>query len=436
MFGKRKQDRKHRFAEESLGDDALDDEARPDPEDPELAAALLQLGRNRHAPLVDPPPFDASESDALSELDPPSPLDASSGLDAPVGLDAPSDPVESLEPPDQEVPDVPDEDDIPNGWGRAAVPTAAMLAEPERGQPSPSSVGEGDAVAAMRRERAKVAALEAGLRQAQDEAQELRAQLKQLQAASKVTETVDGQAATARADELEESLRASQGRVEELTSELEALRAASGDVDAAAKTVLELQSTVSALTAELEQSRAEAAAAGAALERIEREAKDPDVSVAAAEARAEKLAAEIEKLRAEAASASAQVELSRRGSDQEMALRAALEKAQASHAQAEAVLAENRRLASDLAANLQSQEGLIFALTGLQTEVTEQRAWFEAQIAQLGQADNQQTGVIKALQAAVQERDIELQVLRQQLLEAEAKRAEEAAAFVAALESQ
>jgi len=441
MFGKRKEDRKHRFAEEGLGE-APDEEARPEPDDevrpeaadPELAAALMQLGLNRHAPLADPPPDQTSEFGARRETDRLSELDVPSELDEPSGLDEPSEQAESAEPEDEDVPDVPADVGVPQELGRSVVPTAAMLAEPEAVESAPASIGEVATYAAMRRERARAAEQEAALRKAQDEAQELRAQLKQLQAAAKTTETADGQADTARTDELEESLRASQARVDELTAELEGLRAASGNLDAAGKSVVELQSKVSALTAELEQSRSEAAAAGVALERIEREAKDRDASVVAAEERAEQLAAELEKVRAEAAKRPDQVARLQRDADREKALRAALEQAQTSHEKAEAFLADNRQLASDLAANLKSQEGLIFALTGLQAEVAEQRAWFEAQIANVGEAESQRAGVVEALQTALQDRDIELQVLRQQLLEAEAKRAEEAAAFVAALE--
>jgi len=473
MFGKRNQDRKHRFAEEGAGD-SPDVEARPEAADPELAAALVQLGLNRHAPLVEKPDTEASEPAA------------------------PDDSIESRESLEQ---DVPDEANVPSQPAHSAVPTAAMLAEPEPepefGSQSkaadlePTSVGEVATYAALRRERAKVVEQEAALRQAQDEASALKSELKNLRAAAKATEGVDVQAATTRANELEQSLLESEGRVEELTAaietlqstdadaqlkaaqeraselersqaesqrrveeltaEVEALRSASGDIDvselrsaaeraaaeradAAERSVQDLQSKVSALTADLERSRAEAAAAGVALDRIKREAKDEGGALAEAEERAERLAAEVEKLRAELAMGPAQVERLRRDGDREKTLRAAMEQAQASHAQAEAVLADNRRLASDLAANLQSQEGLIFALAGLQAEVTEQRAWFEEQIAHGGEAEGQQTGVIDALQAAIQDRDVELQVLRQQLLEVEAKRAEEAAAFVAALE--
>ncbi len=45
MFGKRKDDHKHRFGE------LADPEVPQDPDDADLAEALKQLGRNRHAPL-------------------------------------------------------------------------------------------------------------------------------------------------------------------------------------------------------------------------------------------------------------------------------------------------------------------------------------------------------------------------------------------------
>jgi hypothetical protein len=50
--------------------------------------------------------------------------------------------------------------------------------------------------------------------------------------------------------------------------------------------------------------------------------------------------------------------------------------------------------------------------------------------------EGQQAGVVDALQAAVKERDAQLDAMRQQLLDVEAKRAEEAAEFVAALDRQ
>ena len=430
MFGKRRQDHKHRYAEE-VTDDVPEDDARPGSDDPQLAEALFQLARNRHAPLVEP----------LSESRPeerPAP-------------NAPSSPDEAAKPGESSGQDEPPASDRgAKGRAHAGVPTAAMLAEPES-QPEgieakPDSVDETATYAALRRERAKVVEQDAALQKARDEIASLRAELKRGQSAA-AERSADAQAAS-RANELDQSLRESQKRVEKLTAELTEYRKTPGDKDAAAltaaveradaaeRTVAELKSKVSTLTAELERSRSEAAAAAVALERFTREAKDQDGTVAAAEERAERLAAEVERLRAEAAKGPAQVERLRREADRESAMRAALEQAQASHAQAQAVLADNRRLASDLAAKLQSQEGLIAALTGLQTEVTEQRGWFEAQIANQRDAESQQASLVESLQAAIQDRDVELELLRQQLLEAEAKRAEEAAAFVAALDRQ
>jgi hypothetical protein len=445
MFGKRKQDHKHRYAEEGLGD-LPEDDARLAPDDPELAAALLQLGRNAHAPLPEPPPVEVNEMGAPNELDEPKDMDARSKSDEPKDMGAPN---ELDEPKDMDARSKSDEPSpqdgshksvgvpAPNGPARAAVPTAADLAEPEPDpdsevvRPEPSSVGEVATYSALRRERAKVAEQEAALRSATDEVASLKAELKQVRVAAAGTQPADVQGPTARTDELEQSLKESQGRIDELTAEVDRLQSTDSD-----EQVKELRSKVSALTAELERSRSEAAASGVALERVEREVKDQERTVAAAEERAEQLAAEIKQLRAEAAKGPAQVERLRREAEREKALRAALEQAQATHAQAEAALADNHQLASNLAANLQSQEGLITALIGLQAEVTEQRAWFEAQLANLREMESQQTSVVDTLQAAIQDRDLELELVRQQLLEAEAKRAEEAAAFVAALEGQ
>lgn len=458
MFGKRKEDRKHRFADE-VSDDLPAAESPPElGDDPELAAALLELGRNRHAPLPEPLSPETNEANEASE-----PADSSDQAQ-PAEPDEPGDSAESPEP---EAPPV-----SFNAPGRPVVQTAAMLAEPEpETQPEPTSVGEVATYAALRRERSRAVEQEAALQKANDQVETLKAELKQLRRAAPATDAADVQAAKDRADELEQSLRDAQSRIEELTAEVERLRSAdegdeltaarervasltaeldralgsSGTQDdqtraaldraqAADRTAADLQSTVATLKAELEQARSEAAAAGVALERLEREAKDQENAVATAEERADRLSAEIEQLRIAMAKGPAQVERLRRDAEREHTLRAALEQAQASQAKAEAALADNLRLASDLLSNLQSQEALITALTGLQTEVTEQRAWFEAQIANLGEGERQQAAVVDALEATVRERDVELESLREQLLEAETKRAEEAAAFVAALE--
>jgi hypothetical protein len=417
MFGKRKQDHKHRFAEDA--GDSPDGDARPELDDPELAEALLQLGRNRHSPLRDLQPDAASEPDGPSEPD------------------APTEPLDHDEPDER---DVRDESDVPvrPAWG--AVPTAAMLAEPEPEpepereaghepvEPEPTSMGEvRRPYGALPRMRVKGANHDADAPTAKDESASRNAELKTLQTAGSATDAAGLQAAIARADELEQSLRESQARIEELTSELDRARSESPEAADGA-------SEASELKADLELARSEAAAAGVALERVEREANHQAEAVAAAEERAERLAAEVEQLRAAAATEPAQVERLHREAERERTLHTAMEQAQKSHEQAEAALADNLRLASELAANLRSQEGLITALTGLQAEITEQRAWFEAQIASAGETEGQQTKVIESLQAAIQDRDIELDVLRRHLLEAEAKRAEEAAAFVAALE--
>lgn len=419
MFGKRKQDHKHRFAEEAFGD-SPDGEARPELDDPELAEALLQLGRNRHAPLRELKPDDASEPDGQTEPE------GSSEPDTPSEPDAPA---EALDHGEQDRPRVPDESDVPvrPAWG--GVPTAAMLAEPEpeAGEGERTSVGTFATYPAPRRERAKEADQDVAVPKATDESVSPKPQLKTLRTDASATDAAGLQAVTARADELEQSLRESQPRIDELPSGLQP--AGSGS-----PAMADEASEASELKADLELARSEAATAGVALERVEREAHHQAEAVAAAEERAERLAAEIEELRAAAATEPAQIERLHSEAERERTLRTAMEQAQKSHEQAEAALADNLRLASELAANLRSQEGLITALTGLQAEITEQRAWFEAQIANAGETESQQAKIIESLQAAIQDRDIELDVLRQHLLEAEAKRAEEAAAFVAALE--
>ncbi len=300
----------------------------------------------------------------------------------------------------------------------SAVPTAGMLAEPEpesereREQPSAGQM----AMQALNRERARTAETEAALRTAQDEVASLKAQLEQVQAEladrpeARTTESRDGEA--------------------------DDLRSAVERAGVAESSALELQSKVSELSVELEGARSDAAAAGVALERLERETKGRDTALAVAEERAERLAAEVQQLRVRSAKEPLQAGRSPRDAEAEQALRGALDRAQAAAEKSETVLAENRRLTSELATNLQSQEAVVAALTGLQAEVTEQRAWFEAQLASMRDMEGQQAGVVDALQAAVKERDAQLDVMRQQLLDVEAKRAEEAAAFVAALDRQ
>lgn len=426
MFGKRKQDHRH------IGGEEPGDSVRT-PEDPELTAALMQLGRNRDAPLPEPTSVqDASGLDLdLGERSDPETIADESSADEAEGtsgeaspepstgemsavneLDAP---VEDLPPPRDERWDPPGRD-VPGVPSWAAVPTAAMLAEPEpepepeRAQPSAGQM----AMQALNRERAKSAEQEAALRQAQDEAEALKAQVNQLRA--ELAETSDRTAEPNGDDELRSAERA----------------------DEAERSALELQSKVSELAAELEGARADAAAAGVALERLERETKDQTVALAVAEERSERLAAEVQELRSTSARGAAQAEAEGLQHDAELnlALREVVERSESAAGQIEAAVAETRRLASDLASSVQSQESLVAALAGLQTEVTEQRAWFEAQLATMRQLEGEQNGVVEALQAAVKERDAELDALRLQLLDVEAKRAEEAAAFVAALDRQ
>jgi chemotaxis protein MotB len=384
MFGKRKDDHKHRF------DEPPEDSAPLESDDPDLAEALKQLGRNRHLPLPEPDVAEQEDSGGSEELG---------------DSDRPSEPgeSESIASEDQrnsvrqETPDRP-------VW--SAVPTAGMLAEPEP-EPEPEREREREqpsagqmAMQALNRERARTAEMEAALRTAQDEVASVKAQLRQVQA--------------------ELAHRAESGTTAPSDGDVEELRSAAERADTAESSALELQSKVSELVVELEDARTDATAAGVALERLQRETKDRDTALAVAEERAERLAAEVQQLRTRSAKEPVQS-----GRSQIDAVR-----------QIESVVAENRRLARELAANLQSQEAVVAALTGLQAEVTEQRAWFEAQLASMRDMEGQQAGVVDALQAAVKERDGQLDALRQQLLDVEAKRAEEAAAFVAALERQ
>ncbi len=367
MFGKRKQDQEQEIGESSIEEERVS-------HDPDLTEALLELGRNRHAPLPEPETSDddVSAADSRDDLDPPTDEDRWGPA------------------PERTVPPLSDAPGVP-AW--ANVPTAAMLAEPEP-EPEADDVPSAAEMAmqALNRQRAKTAEQEAALRQAQDEAAELKLQLEDLRA--------------------------------ELAQRPEA-GASSGDESG-------LQSKVSELAAELENARADAAAAGVALERLERESTDQEAALAAAEERAERLEAEVARL-GEAASRTIGVGGAAGG---EVALLTALDQTRAATAQIESIVAENRRLADELAAMLRSQEALVAALTGLQTEVTEQRAWFEAQLASARESEVQQAGVVDALQSGLKEKEAELEALREQLLDVEAKRAEEAAAFVAALERQ
>ncbi|HJR89517.1 MAG TPA: hypothetical protein VJ782_05085 [Aeromicrobium sp.] len=330
-----------------------------------MAAALRELTANRHAPLRDADPEPEGDGAVAGELDEPGQEDTA------------DQPIESSESEDRETPSSA-HDDAPSLPSWAGVQTAAMLAEPEDVKPPQSSVGQAlppplrpERDKAEGQDRGEATVQKSALQRAKERVGSHKAEPKKAGSSSPETAAADIQAATARTEKVEQT---------------DEVRAAVERAEAAERSARELESTVSALKAELEQARAEATAAGVALERVEREAKE-QVGAAAI-------------------------------------------------AQADAAQADSLRLASDLATNLQRQEAMIAALAGLQAEVTEQRAWFEAQIANRGEAESQQASVIAALEAAVRERDIELEALRQHLLEAEAKRAEEAAAFVAALERQ
>lgn len=420
MFGKRKEDRKHRYADE-VSDDLSGDEAPPDPsDDPDLREALLALGRNRHAPLSPPVPSEASATEEPSKR-------GHSAEAAETG--------DSKESREHRGAGASRASEPPAAPGRPVVQTAAMLAEPEptAAEPESSATGEIATYGALPRKRAKADEGNADSQKATGEVAPLKAEPKQLGSAAPSDAAMLAAAQEPVASPTAQLDRARSGSPGAPNDDV---RAAVERAQAAEKSLADLESTVSALKAELEQARSEAATAGVALERFKRESKDQDGSLAAAEERAERLSAEIEQLRAAVAQGPAQVERLRRDAEREQTLRAAMEQAQASQAHAEAALADNLRLASDLAETIQSQEAVIAALTGLQAEVTEQRAWFESQIANLGEGERQQAAVIDALETAVRDRDRELESLREQLLEAEAKRAEEAAAFVAALERQ
>jgi hypothetical protein len=416
MFGKRKDDHKHRFGE------LADPEVPQDPDDADLAEALKQLGRNRHAPLSEPALVERDESGGSDEANDsyrpsePGESEASEPESSEPELSEPESTQPATSEPESRETSVREETTSRPAW--SAVPTAGMLAEPEpesereREQPSAGQM----AMQALNRERARTAETEAALRTAQDEVASLKAQLEQVQA-----ELAD---------------RPEARTTESGDAEADDLRSAVERAGVAESSALELQSRVSELSVELEGARSDAAAAGVALERLERETKGRDTALAVAEERAERLAAEVQQLRVRSAKEPLQAGRSTRDAEAEQALRGALDRAQAAAEKSETVLAENRRLTSELATNLQSQEAVVAALTGLQAEVTEQRAWFEAQLASMRDMEGQQAGVVDALQAAVKERDAQLDVMRQQLLDVEAKRAEEAAAFVAALDRQ
>lgn len=393
MFGKRS-DRKHRFVEGKPDD--LSDAAQDEGENLELRTAFENLGRGA------PVPWGRVES--MSETT------EAQDADADVG---------------------PREGDAESVTAAEIVDGASPESDAET-EAMPEDVpafGDDRPDAAMADAQAQIAVLTA-----------------ELERVRSTNPFVELKAARNRAEELERMQVESKGRIDSLTADLKRVRAKSAVADDARavaeragsvdEAVLDLQSKVTSLTADLEQARSEAAAAGVALERAEREAKDHEAAVASAELGAEQLTAEMDKLRTESAKGPAQVERLKREAERERALRAAIDQIQASNARVEDVVADNLRLAADLTANLKNQEALVMALTGLQTEISEQRAWFESQLTTVRQMESEQVGALEGLQRAVQERDAELDVLRQHLLEAEAKRAEEAAAFIAALEQQ
>lgn len=374
MFGKRKQEHRHRDGGGAEGDgpDAVA------PLDPELEAALAALGRNEAPPL-------------------------------PRAVEQ------------QEAPAVPSDDGSTAAEPEATVPTGgAALREVASGD-APASIGQVALEAALNRERRSAAEHKAALAESRAEAQSLAAELKQARAALAATSVGEAQATAHRAADLEKSVTEATAHATSLTEELERLRA-------------ESEAQVDALTAEIAELRADAAAATVALERAGRESAEREAAVEEAERRADQLAAEVAKLRAESAAAPAQVQRLRREAERETALIAALERARDSGTRAESLAVDNLRLSEEMAAHLKSQATVLSDLTTLQAEIGEQRAWLAAQVERFQDAEAEQAATTDELRRRLADRDAEVEALHQQLLDVEVRRAEEAASFLAALD--
>ena len=265
----------------------------------------------------------------------------------------------------------------------SAVPTAGMLAEPE---PEPEQQREQPpvgqmAMQALNRERAKRAETEAALRTAQDEVASLKAQVEQVRAElARRAETPS----TASGDG---------------NDDVDALRSAVERADVAESSAVELQSKVSELAAELEEARADAVAAGVALERLSERPQSGTTTLAVAEERAERLAAEVQQLRTRSAKEPTQV-----GRWQSEAM-----------SQVESVLAENRRWPASSPRTCRARKP-----SSPRSPVSRPRSPSSVRgsrrsLASMRDTEGQQAGVVDALQAAVKERDAELDALRQQL---------------------
>ncbi|MFL6090810.1 MAG: hypothetical protein ACJ71Z_11795 [Aeromicrobium sp.] len=497
MFGKGKQEHKHRFV-----DDKQDESI-----DPELEAALKELGRREplpareaDAPTTEIPAVDgervpveaeAAQKNAPQEKDT-EPADEAAGsigdvaayaalkrerrkaagrdvalAEAQARVEALSAEVEKLRVASAQVgqPDAGAPDGLQAALAESQTKVESLTAELDRvrSKSSASSVARLQAAAEIHTASGRVDELQRALTESQARANSLTADLKQMSAASNArieslaaeldrlrsqssaASEAEGQAAAeseasaARATDLHESLARARGRVDALKSELERVRAdAKSRVDAAAAEAEEArgkaQERVDAVTAELDRLRSDSAAASVALERASREAAEREAALADAERRLDETVSELEKIRSASATAPAQVERLRREAEREMSMRAALDQAQASAAQAESLTEDNLRLSSELAANLQSQSAVMPELAALRTELAEQRAWLQDQIDRLRAAEEAQNAIADELQQAIVDRDSELEALRAQLLDAEIKRAEEATAFIASLD--
>lgn len=377
MFGRRNSEHKHRFAESTSGDvtDAVPEAA----DDLDLHAALQELARNPRAPLVSLDPVSQPEPES-SDAEPP------------------------VDSPDSAGPD--------------------SLAEP--GHAQSSLVDELES--ALARSQARVEALTADLERAQSDS---------------ASPTPALQAAERFAEQLKESLEKSERRVESLTAELGRVRhdssaggaaepwAADDRVAELRRSLEESQQRTDSLNAELENARSEAAAAAVALERAGREATERDAAIAELERRLEALTADLEQLHAHAEAAPAQVEKYRREAERETSLQTALKQAQASATRAESLTADNLRLSEQLTATLEGQAAALEQLAAVQREVGEHHTWIENQIRRLREVEGKHA--LDELRQNLAERNAELEALREQLLEVEVRRAEEAASFLDAL---
>ena len=110
------------------------------------------------------------------------------------------------------------------------------------------------------------------------------------------------------------------------------------------------------------------------------------------------------------------------------------EEADTSSATVETLTNGSLRLADELAVQAKTQSSLAADLVAAQKEIAKQREWLSDTMSRIRDEEDQRAATLKAVQDGLREREAEVEGLRNQLLDVEVQRAEEAASFLAALE--